>query len=456
MLTSEGIRYSWEQILQRVGLTAQLSRQAIVLQYQEPIESCDPSMLCIRVHHSDVEQWHALLKLEAGSLGWVDAKSLLPPGSIFTDLANIPVLFPAHETFPPGRLIEYNQRQNTLAVNFDLIAATYIMLTRWEETIIPVRDAHDRFPAAASTAYRQGFLSQPVIDQYALILRAWLQVILPGLKVNPSQYQLQVSHDIDHLGNNHRPILNGMKQLKDHLAHWDATILRDDWRHILAGDGVIANTWAALQLVKWAQELNIRPRFYLMAAAKSKFNEGYDPGSPDEQNLIRSILAPGFEIGLHAGYETMLNTDLLANEKERLEKAVGSPVNAIRQHYLRARVPETWQAWEKTGFTHDASLGFADITGFRCGTCHPYNLFDHLNDRVLEVTEEPLIVMDTTLLGKQKTDFQAAETEILKLAAQCRSVGGVLSLLWHNNSLVHNRYHWGRFYYSLVPKLLAS
>lgn len=152
----------------------------------------------------------------------------------------------------------------------------------------------------------------------------------------------------------------------------------------------------------------------------------------------------------------MLSADLLANEKERLEKAVRSPVKAIRQHYLRARVPETWQAWEKTGFTHDASLGFADSTGFRCGTCHPYKVFDSLNDRILEVTEEPLIVMDTTLLGKQKPDFQAAETEILKLAAQCRSVGGVLSLLWHNNSLVHNRYHWGEFYYHLVPKLLAS
>ena len=48
----------------------------------------------------------------------------------------------------------------------DIFAASFFMLTRWEEYVNKNRDIHDRFPATESLAYKQGFLDRPVVNEY--------------------------------------------------------------------------------------------------------------------------------------------------------------------------------------------------------------------------------------------------------------------------------------------------
>ena len=40
-----------------------------------------------------------------------------------------------------------------------------------------------------------------------------------------------------------------------------------------------------------------------------------------------------------------------------------------RMHYLRIKWPTTLYFWEKAKFAYDSSMGYADLPGFRCGTC---------------------------------------------------------------------------------------
>lgn len=453
MLTSAGIRYAWEQICQRAGLSLKDSLDKTVIQYGEFNIGIDSDKLKIRIFRSTEELWRSLVNSADNSLNWVVADSLMPTGHPHPFLNRIPILFPANEEFLPEHLIEYDAEQNALTINFDIIAAAYILLTRWEEMVIQARDQHNRFPSAASIAYRQGFLSRPIVDEYALILRQWLSVLQPELPLITHKFQLQISHDIDHLGRSRRPVLDGVRMLKNYLLHWDKQIFLDDARHVAAGHGITPNTWAATQLVKWAGELNYRPRFYFMTATQSAYDEGYELTTSENLELIDIISKSGYEIGLHAGYETMLNLDQLKREKERLEQVLQSPVTSVRQHYLRTQTPETWRHWQNAGFLHDSSLGYSDAPGFRCGTCHPFKLFDVETDHELDVMEEPLIVMDTTLFNQQKT-LKMVENQILTLASNCQFVGGIFNFLWHNTSLFHNRFHWGQFYFHFIPRLL--
>lgn len=456
MLTEEGIRYAWDQICQRMGLSRPLSQAEILLRYQESAIGEGNGKVVFNIHRSTDAHWQALLHQAEGSVKWVGLDSLMPGGEHKLPGETIPILFPANQEISPGRLIEYDQEQNILTINFDIIAATFIMLTRWEETVIQTRDQHERFPATASIAYRQGFLSRPLVDEYAKILGEWLRSILPGFPFMSHVYRVQVSHDIDHLGGSVNPIVTALKMLKNYALHWDKKIFLDDFNHITAGHGLTPDTWSASQLVEWAQEFKYKPRFYFMTASKSAFDEGYDPGKPDEMKLINTLIDSGFEIGLHAGYATMRDKSVLTQEKERLEKVAGYPVTSVRQHYLRVQAPYTWRLWQEVGFLHDSSLGFSDVPGFRCGTCHPYHLFDLEQNRELDIIEEPLIVMDTTLFDKQEKSFVDAETEIYALAASCKAVGGVFSILWHNTSLIHTRYYWGQFFYRMIPALLPG
>jgi peptidoglycan/xylan/chitin deacetylase (PgdA/CDA1 family) len=141
-------------------------------------------------------------------------------------------------------------------------------------------------------------------------------------------------------------------------------------------------------------------------------------------------------VGLHGGHTTYLNEPEMREKKKQLEKVTHKPVLGYRNHYLRFKVPTTWECLNKAGFQYDTTLGFADCAGFRNGMCHPFRPFNLKTNHEIEILEIPLIVMDGTLDqtymrldGKRKWKF--AKMLIDRIAA-CH---GVFTLLWHNTNM---------------------
>jgi hypothetical protein len=88
------------------------------------------------------------------------------------------------------------------------------------------------------------------------------------------------------------------------------------------------------------------------------------------------------------------------------------------------------------GVGPDASLGFADSAGFRCGTCHEYTAFDVLADRRLDLRVQPLIAMDMSIISDEYMGHgisQGAQAVLASVRRGCEAVRGCFSLLWHNN-----------------------
>jgi len=55
--------------------------------------------------------------------------------------------------------------------------------------------------------------------------------------------------------------------------------------------------------------------------------------------------------------------------------------------------------WEQAGFQYDSTLSYADRPGFRCGTCHPYPMFDPMAQRPLRLIQRPLIAMECSVIA---------------------------------------------------------
>jgi hypothetical protein len=126
----------------------------------------------------------------------------------------------------------------------------------------------------------------------------------------------------------------------------------------------------------------------------------------------------------------------LSAEAERCRSAIGEDTIGGRQHYLRWS-PDTWLHWEQCGLAYDSTVGYADRVGFRAGTCWPYRPWLWSENRRADLLEIPLIVMDQTLvspvyMGLPPDESVAAVQDVLR---KCANVGGVLTLLWHNNCL---------------------
>ena len=118
-------------------------------------------------------------------------------------------------------------------------------------------------------------------------------------------------------------------------------------------------------------------------------------------------------------------------------------------------MPETWRHYATAGLAYDATLGFADRPGFRCGTCYDFSVFDLDQRRPLPLYERPPTVMEVTLLSKAYLGLkpEAALERIVRLALICRCFSGRFRLLWHNSELITGRQR--RFYADVVSELAA-
>src|SRR5687767_3075687 len=80
---------------------------------------------------------------------------------------------------------------------FDIFAAIFFLLTRYEEYLPYKKDEFGRFPHQQSTAFREEFLHLPLINIWLEEFRFILSSKNPQLQIPKSQFQFIPTYDID-------------------------------------------------------------------------------------------------------------------------------------------------------------------------------------------------------------------------------------------------------------------
>jgi len=334
----------------------------------------------------------------------------------------------------------------------DIFGSAFFMLTRFEELIVPLRDEHDRFPAMASLAYQEGFLERPIIDEYVELLWAAMKRLWPRLERKPHHFRQSISCDVD------RPFdrtIYGSRNILRRLAGdvvkrrnpslaWDTA----RYAYHVRRDGVAADRmWRFPWMMAVCEEADMRCAFYFLTDSRHlRDGESYW-GRPEIERLLSEIHARGHEIGLHTSYTTYDNAGQTRSEFSNLIRAcdklgITQPEWGARQHYLRWKAPVTWRNFSASGLQYDATLTFADVPGFRSGTCHAHPAYDLEHRRKLDLEERPLIVMECSLLGSiyQGLSLAEAAEKICRLKGICKTFSGTFSLLWHNSYFLEDGY----------------
>ena len=332
-----------------------------------------------------------LARIDVEAAGLPDARAAGVP----TQAAPLPILFGSVDA--DSSWLTHAPHEVILKV--DVFGSVFFMITRYEEVAIPERDAHERFPASASLASANGFLSRPIADEYVDLLWRAIHWLWPALKRRPTEFRLRLTHDVD------RPwaTLGRLGKVAHSLAG-DLVVRRDPGlaaRRLRAAidarsgrvDRDPWNTFA--MLMDTSERYGLRSTFYFMAGASDpRFDGSYRISDPQVMRLIRQIHDRGHDIGLHSSYETFNSLERMQTEFERLKatcQTVGieSDVWGVRQHYLRFEAPLTWRNQQAAGLTYDSSLGFADVNGFRTGTCREFPAFDVVASVPLTLRERP-------------------------------------------------------------------
>ncbi len=349
-----------------------------------------------------------------------------------------------------------------------------------------------RFGSSASTVIRLGYdlfdevqflisIGQPLehaaiptLDIHINMLRGWiLDAGIPLLEIPPTPAQRSFSvcltHDIDFVGiRNHRfdhsmwgfvhratvgalrNFLRGRLSWTRLLRSWVSAAslpfvyagwARDFWEPFEWYLGVEKCLPATYFLIPFKR----RPGDKVPGPHASRRAAAYDVSDLPYWTTV--LTKQGCELSVH-GIDAWHSVEMGHGELATVAAVTGDSSIGIRMHWLLRDANTPW-VLERAGYAYDSTFGYNETVGYRAGTSQ---VFRPLGAQTL--LELPLHIQDGALFFPQRLDLSEPEAEkrCQVLIDNASTLGGVLTLLWHDRSHGPERF-WGDFYIRLLQTL---
>ncbi len=331
----------------------------------------------------------------------------------------------------PTRLLPIGNQPSVVQgrYTYDAMGLIFLMLSRLEERDSPDRDRYGRFPIQSAMAFRLGCYADPLVDRAARDLA----VALTGQSrpANRTSYDFYLTHDVDSLRGYHRPL---------ELLRWAIGDVfkrhhpQQAWRRLYAGY-LSGEPWRSFRDLMNAAERVGRPgRFYFMGPSAISMDSPY---ALTMRKLLKKIcdevVARGHVVGFHPGFATASDAAVWRRQRDGLEEVIGRPVREGRQHVLQYDAAVTPDIWDQAGMELDCTLAFPEASGFRSGTCRPYQAYSLRHRRALSLIQIPTAIMDFSFWGGKyrHVPLEDALNECATAVDVCKRYGGTLVVLYH-------------------------
>ncbi len=333
----------------------------------------------------------------------------------------LPLLFPA----------QADREEHGL--EFDLFAAVFYLVSRYEEYLPHKKDLHWRFDPTASFAYRHNFLDKPVVNHYALLLKERLQELYPAYGFSDPSFTFLPTYDIDvAYAYRGRGIMRTFLGTLRSVFKLDFPSVFQRFRVLAKKEKDPFDTYD--RQVELYKQSGIRAVYFFLCGDYGPYDKNVPFYSGAFFSLVKKINDYA-RTGIHPSVASAKDGSLLEREIARLEDILQQEICCSRQHYLKVDFPSTYQRLLRNNITHDFTMGYAGQPGFRASICTPYPFYDLETESVTPLIIVPFAVMDGTLRDYlQLTPGQALEV-IKKLLDETVQVGGMFVSLWHNDSL---------------------
>ncbi len=315
------------------------------------------------------------------------------------------------------------------ALPFDIFAAAFYLLTRYEEYLPHVKDEMGRFPATESLAYSNGFLQDPVIDIWVGKFKEVLLLKYPDLQFPNRKSSIipviSVSQTFVYKNKGIlRSIGGGIRDLYD--LHFDK--LTDRVKVILGLKKDPYNTFDFI--IDLQKEKKRKAKVLIGLGDFSTYEKNVGHNRLQHHKVIKHI-ADYVDVGLKASYEAVGNVSTLKKEKLRIENIVNRRLQYSLCSFFKLKLPEAYRNFIELEIGEDYSMGYSGYPGFRAGTCSPFLFYD-LDYEV----QTPLVVYSFCYanLGDEDglIDLASVRKEINLYMEKVRKVNGVFIPVFSN------------------------
>jgi len=315
--------------------------------------------------------------------------------------------------------------------HYDIFAATFYLISRYEEYLPFTPDIHGRFPATESLAYKANFLHLPVVHEWVNELKNKIELLFPNYHFPKIYYNQLNTIDIDiAYAFRGKPFLRQIGGLLKSLVLWDKQELQMRFSYYFYGKDIL-DTYDYIENV--IQNNQVETIFFFQLGNYGVFDKNIPLKNP-LKNLIKRLSKIG-KIGIHPSYNSNTDMKALTLEINRLEQVLEHKIFHSRQHFLKLKFPETYENLIKNGISIDYTMGFADQIGFRAGMCVVYPFFNLIKNEQRPLLLLPFQLMEGTLKDYLQLSPHEAMEQVKKIKKTIQEVQGTFVSIFHNSSL---------------------
>lgn len=318
-------------------------------------------------------------------------------------------------------------------LSFDMFAASFYLISRYEEYLPFIKDTYSRYTPEQSLAFENDFLTIPVVDKWAYMLRSILSRRFPKLNFFNRNYSFIPTIDVDNAwAYKHKGVMRTVGGVAKSLSDLQFAEVMQRFQVIFNLKKDPYDTFD--HLLKLHSEYELDAKYFFLFAEYGVNDKNINTNNTYFQRLIKSA-SDYFEIGIHPSFASNEDVDVLKREIASLSDVLKADIVISRQHFLILSLPDTYRNLIDLDIRHDYSMGYASAMGFRAGTCTPFLFYDLDLEQETKLRIHPFQVMDATLKYYMKTSPEDVMDELRPLLDAVKSVDGTLVTLWHNESI---------------------
>jgi len=311
---------------------------------------------------------------------------------------------------------------------YDIFAASFYLLCRYEEYLPHVKDEYGRFTASESLAFKSGFLNQPVVDIWAYKFKEVLQEQFKAFEFPIKKYNVQPIIDV--------PMAYYFRQ-KGLLRSIGGTLndlIRLKFKRFYHRYLVLAGFKRdPYDTFKWIINKQKTSKFkfivFFLIGDYSTYDKNISVNKKKFVSLIKSV-ADYCKVGLKASFFALHDFDILKKEKKKMESIVNYELEASRNSFSKINLPESYRNLIELEIREDYTMGYLNQLGFRAGTCTPFLFFDLDYEVQTPLLIYPFHCIDFALLKRQS--FLDKKEDLQRLIQQVKQVNGLFTPVFHN------------------------
>jgi len=343
--------------------------------------------------------------------------------------------------------IGFFQTGEKSSLPYDIFAASFYLLSRYEEYLPQVRDDYGRFLATESLAFKNNFLEQPVVDIWAMKFKSVLRDRFPDYKFPSRQYAIKPVVDVPmayYFKN--KGLLRTIGGL---LGDFFRLKFKQFYQRTLTLTGFIRDPYDTYKWIITKQKHSgYKFAVFFLIGDYSRFDKNISIDKKVFVSLIKSI-SDYCSIGLKASYAALDDITVLKSEKQKLESVTNFKLEATRNSYSKLNLPQSYRNLIELEIKEDYTMGYINHLGFRASTCTPFQFYDLDYEIQTPLQINPFQCFDYALL-KHKSQLDKNET-LTKLINEVKKVSGTFIPVFHNYSFSNmERWHGFRELFSII------